>query len=109
MLAGNRDFVRKYPVATKRVTARRPQGRRPLRANPDRVARRLVDGRFTTRYDYAVQALREIPYDGGENTMPRTLCDSTRCGCTSRIDQVHPQKIIADGTDWRFLNESSAS
>jgi hypothetical protein len=24
---------------------------------------------------------------------------------TSALDQSHPQKIIAEGTDWRFLNE----
>ncbi len=31
MLSGNRDFVREHPIATKRVPARHPQGRRPLR------------------------------------------------------------------------------
>jgi hypothetical protein len=30
------------------------------------------------------------------------LCAATTRG---RLDQVEPQKIIADGTDWRFLNE----
>ena len=30
---------------------------------PARVARQLVDGGFTARYDYALQTLSEVPYD----------------------------------------------
>src|SRR5215468_9028695 len=30
---------------------------------PTRVARQIVDGGFTPRYDYALQALNEVPYD----------------------------------------------
>jgi NitT/TauT family transport system substrate-binding protein len=41
---------------------------------PARTARLLVDGGFTPRYDYALQALEEIPYDSGANTTPRTQC-----------------------------------
>ena len=39
MLAGNTEFVRNYPVATKRVAARHPQGRRPLRHRAGRASR----------------------------------------------------------------------
>ena len=62
MMVGNRDFVRKHPVATKRAM------RAILKANtvcalaPERVARHLVDKRFTPRFDYALQALKDIPY-----------------------------------------------
>jgi hypothetical protein len=31
--------------------------------DPARVARQIVDGGFTPRYDYAAQALGELPYD----------------------------------------------
>ena len=62
MWAGNRDFVRAHPVATKRAL------RAILKANdlctndPAGVARRLVDGRFTSaRYEYVQEALRDIP------------------------------------------------
>ena len=38
--------------------------------------------------------------------MPRIRSGSTRCACTkSGLIKSSPQKIIADGTDWRFLNE----
>ena len=39
------------------------KGRRSLRGEPARAARRLVDGGFTARYDYALQTLRDVPYD----------------------------------------------
>jgi NitT/TauT family transport system substrate-binding protein len=29
---------------------------------PERVAQQIVDGGFTPRYDYALQALKELPY-----------------------------------------------
>jgi NitT/TauT family transport system substrate-binding protein len=31
-------------------------------AAPERAAQRLVDGVFTERYDYALEALSDIPY-----------------------------------------------
>jgi len=58
MVAGSQDDVRKYPIATKRVP------RAVLKAaDPVRAARRLVDGGFASRYDYAPQTLREVAYD----------------------------------------------
>ena len=107
MLAGNRQFVRKYPVATKRVRARHPQGGRSLRhASRRGVAQRLVDGGFTPRYDYALQTLNEVPYDKWREYDPE---DTMRFYALrlheSGFIKSTPQKIIAEGTDWRFLNE----
>lgn len=38
----------------------------------------------------------------GYRISPRKFCYETRRSLSSRAS---PQKIIADGTDWRFLNE----
>jgi NitT/TauT family transport system substrate-binding protein len=83
MLAGSSDYVRHHPVATK-----------------------LVAGRFTDSYDYAEQALSEIPYDkwreyDAEDTMRFYALQLHEVG----MIKSNPQKIIADGADWRFLNE----
>ena len=43
MLAGNRDFVRKHPVATKRVLRAILKADQTLRPEPERVARSIVD------------------------------------------------------------------
>jgi len=74
--------------------------------DPAGVARQLVAGGFTDRYDYAEQTLRELPYDkwreyDAEDTM---RCYALRLHEAGMI-KSSPQKIIADGTDWRFLNE----
>src|SRR6266702_1685934 len=42
--------------------ARHPESERPLRLEPERIAQRLVDWGYATRYEHAVQALRELPY-----------------------------------------------
>ena len=63
MLGGNPEFVRKHPVATKRVLRAILKAADLCAADPAGVARRMVDGRFTPRYDYALQTLRELPYD----------------------------------------------
>src|SRR6516165_25401 len=73
-------------------------------SDPARVARRLVDGGFTPRYEYALQALREIPYDKWREYDPE---DTIRFYALRLRDvgfiKSTPQKIIAENTDWRFL------
>jgi len=66
----------------------------------------VVDGGFTPRLDYALQALSEIPYTNWRDFDPE---DAMRFYAL-RLHEVGmikstPNKIIAEGTDWRFLNE----
>ena len=66
----------------------------------------MVESGFTERYDYALQALREIPYDKWREYDPE---DTLRFYALRLRElgmiKASPQKIIANGTDWRFLNE----
>jgi NitT/TauT family transport system substrate-binding protein len=106
MLGGSEEFVRKYPVATKRAVRAIFKAFDLCATDPAGVAQRLVDGGFTPRYDYARQALSELPYDKWREYDPE---DTVRFYAL-RLHEVgliksSPQKIIADGTDWRFLNE----
>jgi NitT/TauT family transport system substrate-binding protein len=106
MLAGNRDYVRDHPVATKRVLRAILKAADLCATEPARVARSLVDGRFTPRYDYALQYMSEVPYDKWREYDPE---DTIRFYAL-RLHEAgfiksSPQKIIADGADWRFLNE----
>ena len=106
LLVGNRDYVRKYPVATKRVLRAILKAVDLCAAEPERVARRIVDGGFTPRYDYARAALSEIPYEGWrdydpEDTMRFYFLRMYEAG----LIKSSPNKLIADATDWRFLNE----
>ena len=106
MLAGSQDYVRKYPVATKRVLRAVLKAADLCAVDPARAARRLVDGGFASRYDYALQTLREVAYDrwreyDAEDTIRFYALRLHETG----FIKSSPQKIIADGTDWRFLNE----
>jgi NitT/TauT family transport system substrate-binding protein len=106
MVAGNRDYVRNYPVATKRVLRAILEAADLCATEPTRVARRIVDGGFTPRYDYALQTFNEVPYDRWRDY---DAADTIRFYALRMHEtgfiKSNPQKIIADGTDWRFLNE----
>jgi len=106
MVAGNRDYVRKHPVATKRVLRAFIKATELCAAQPELVARRLVDAGFTPRYDYALQTLKEISYAKWREYDP----DDTIRFYSLRLREAGlikatPNKILADGTDWRFFNE----
>ena len=106
MLAGHREFVQKYPVATKRVLRAILKAADLCVSEPAIAAQRLVDGGFAPRYDYALQTLRDVPYDkwreyDAEDTLRFYSLRLHELGFV----KSSPQKIIADGTDWRFLNE----
>src|SRR5262244_2315312 len=62
MLAAHRDYVRRHPVATKRVMRAILKAADLCITQPEQVAQRIVQAGFTPRYDYALQTLREIPY-----------------------------------------------
>ena len=106
MLAGNAEFIRKHPIATKRVLRAILKVTDLCVAEPERVARRLVDGGFTPRYDYALQTLIEVPYGSWRDYDPE---DTIRFYALrlheAGMVRSTPQQIIAEGTDWRFLNE----
>jgi len=106
MLAGNKEFIRKNPVATKRVLRAILKATDLCASEPERVAKRMVDAGFTQRYDYALQALKEIPYTRWRDYDPEDTIRfySLRLGEVGMI-KSSPQKIIAQGTDWRFWRE----
>jgi NitT/TauT family transport system substrate-binding protein len=106
MLAGHREFVQRCPVATKRVLRAILKAADLCASEPAVVAQRLVDGSYAPRYDYALQTLRDVPYDkwreyDAEDTLRFYSLRLHELGFV----KASPQKIIADGTDWRFLNE----
>jgi NitT/TauT family transport system substrate-binding protein len=106
VLAGNRDFVRKHPVATKRVLRAIMKATDFCAAEPARAAQKIVDGGFIERYDYAQQVLEEIPYAKWRAYDPEDTLRfySLRLREVGMIKST-PNKIIAEGTDWRPWKE----
>jgi NitT/TauT family transport system substrate-binding protein len=106
LVIGNRAFVQQHPVATKRALRAILKAADLCAQDPERAARVLVDRKSTPRYDYALQALQEIPYNRWREYDPE---DTVRFYAL-RLHEAgmlksSPQKIIAQGTDWQFLNE----
>jgi NitT/TauT family transport system substrate-binding protein len=106
MVAGNTDFIRKHPVATKRVLRAILKAADFCAADPERAAQRLIDGGFTPRYDYALQTLTDLPYDRWREYDPEDTLRfyALRLHEAGMISST-PSQLIAAGTDWRFLNE----
>ena len=106
VLAANRDFVRTHPIATKRVLRAILKATDLCARDPTSAARRMVDGGFTARYDYALQTLNDVPYNKWRDYDPE---DTIRFYALrlreAGMIKSNPNKIIAEATDWRFMNE----
>jgi len=106
MLIGNADFVRRNPVATKRIVRAMLRATDICASKPDWVAHQLVDRGFTRKYDYARQGLADVQYSKWREYDPE---DSVRFYALRMRElgfiKSTPDKIIANGADWRFLNE----
>ena len=106
LVIGNRNFVQKHPVATKRALRAIMKATDLCAREPQRVARSLVEKGYTKMYEPTLQMLQEIPYGQWRDYDPE---DTVRFYAL-RLHEVgmiksSPQKIIAQGTDWRFLKE----
>jgi NitT/TauT family transport system substrate-binding protein len=103
---GNRKFIHDHPIATKRVLRAILKAADMCAADPDRAAQDLVDAGVTPRYDYALQTLTEIPYDrwrefDAEDALRFYALRLHEAG----MIKSSPNALLADGADWRFLNE----
>ena len=73
---------------------------------PERAARTLVEKGVAARYDYMLQTMRDLPYGKWRDYDPG---DAVRFYALrlreAGMIKSNPQRILAQGTDWRFLNE----
>jgi NitT/TauT family transport system substrate-binding protein len=106
MLAGNADFIRSNPAATKRVVRAILKAADLCVSDPQRVARQIVDAGFASRYDYALQAMRDVPYAKWREYDPEdTLRFYALRLHEAAMIATSPQDIIARGVDWHFLDK----
>ena len=106
MLATSTVFAQKYPIATKRVLRAILKAADLCVSDPKQIAQLLVAQGYTDRYDYALQMLNETRYDLWRDYDP----DDTLLFYALRMREAgliksSPRKLIAEHTDWRFLNE----
>jgi len=104
IVGANRAFVRKHPTATKRALRAILKAANLCALEPEKAARRVADRGYN--YEYSLQTMREIPYGrwreyDAEDTVRFYALRLHEAG----MIKSSPQKILAQGTDWRFFNE----
>jgi NitT/TauT family transport system substrate-binding protein len=97
--------VRKNPVATKRALRAIMKSADLCALEPERAARQAVEKGYGD-YETTLGTLKEIPYGKWREFDAE---DSVRF-FSLRLNEIgmiksSPQKIISQGTDWRFLRE----
>jgi NitT/TauT family transport system substrate-binding protein len=105
MLVGTREFVRKNPVATKHVVRAILKATDLCDSEPERVASVIVDRGFADRSDPLLQILKDNSYKWREYNAEDTVRFYALRLQEAGLIKSSPQKIIAEGTDWRFLDE----
>lgn len=103
---GNRDFVQANPVATKRVLRALLKATDICARQPEVAAHLLVEKGYEPRYNVGLEALKALPFDRWREANP----EDTLRFYGNRLYEVGmvkntPEKLIRQGTDWRFLNE----
>jgi NitT/TauT family transport system substrate-binding protein len=106
MLSARQSFVKENPIATKRALRAILKAADICAQDPERVARYLVRKGFEPRYEIGLEVLKGLPYRRWREAQPE---DTLRFHALRLYEvgmiKLTPQKIIAQGTDWRFLNE----
>jgi NitT/TauT family transport system substrate-binding protein len=106
MIAAREAFARRHPIATKRALRAMFKATDICASEPERAARYLVTKGYEPHYELAVEVVRSVPYRQWREYQPE---DTVRFHAL-RLHEVGmikstPQKIISQGTDWRYLNE----
>jgi ABC-type nitrate/sulfonate/bicarbonate transport system substrate-binding protein len=106
MVAANRDFVQRHPIATKHALRAILKAADICAADPQSAARFLSDKLYEPRFQIGLSVMQRLPYnrwreDDPEDTLRFHALRLHEVG----LIQTSPQKLIAEHTDWRFLDE----
>ncbi len=106
MITARQEFVTRYPVAAKRAVRAILKATDICAREPERAARSIVAKRYEPSYEVALEVVKSLPYNRWRTY---ALEDSLRFYALrlheARMIKSTPEKIIAQGTDLRFLNQ----
>ena len=105
-VAANREFVARNPVATKRALRALLKAADICAREPERAATMLRERGYERRYEIGLEVLKSLAYNRWREASPE---DTVRFHAL-RLHEVgmiktSPKNLIAQSTDWRFLNE----
>ncbi len=106
LAATNRTFMSRYPVATRRALRAFVKAAEICIGDPQRAARTMVARGVSDKYEYVLQAVREIGYRNwrlydAEDTARFRSLRLREAG----VIKISPKKVLAEATDWHFINE----
>ena len=106
MVAANSDFARKHPVAAKRAVRAILKASEICASAPEIAVKAFVAQGFQMDLAYAQQAVRELPFGKWRDYNPEETVRFYALRLReAQMVKSAPQKLIAQGTDWRALNE----
>jgi len=106
MLVARKEFVQRYPIATKRALRAVLKAADVCAEDPERAARFMAAKGHEPNYELGLQVLKDLPYRRWREANPEdTLRFYSLRMREAGVIKSTPQKIIAEGSDWRFLNE----
>ncbi|MGX9147084.1 ABC transporter substrate-binding protein [Mesorhizobium sp. 128a] len=106
MISARAEYQDRYPVATKRVLRAILKGADSCVSDPEWSAGQLVERGFLPDYGLALQTLNNTRYDAWRDYDAEASMRFYALRMhETRMIKSSPQQIIADGTDWRFIDE----
>ena len=106
LITARRQFVKENPVATKRAVRAILKAADICANEPERAARYIVAKGYEPSFDVALEVVKSLSY---RRWRTYNVEDSLRFFGVrlheSGLIKSDPNKLIAQGTDWRFLNE----
>jgi NitT/TauT family transport system substrate-binding protein len=106
-LVANRDWIRRYPIATKRFTRAILRATDAVAKDKPRAAREYVAGGFnsTTASPIDEEIIRDLSYDWRELDPEESLRFFALRLADAKLIKSTPQQIIAQGSDFAFMRE----
>ena len=106
LVSANREFAQRHPVATKRALRAILKASEICASDPYRAVKAFLAQKFATDPQYVGQAARELLFGRWRDYNP----EETVRFYALRLREagmVHgaPQNLIAQGTDWRILDQ----
>jgi len=106
MIGVNREYMNRHPVATKRALRAILKAEDICASEPERAARMIEKYHPKVKPEILVQAMKELPYRTWRQLSPE---NSVRFYAIRMhelgIVKSDPKKLIAQDSDFRFLNE----
>jgi NitT/TauT family transport system substrate-binding protein len=106
IITARNEFVAKYPIATKRAVRAILKATDICAQDPERAARYMVANGYESRYEVALEVVKSLTYNrwrtyDAEDSLRFFGVRLHEAG----LIRTAPHRLIAQGTDWRFLQE----